>query len=177
MRRFQAGDAGAFEALVRLWDRRLLALAHRLLGDRHDAEDVRQEAWVRCHLWLGRLRQVETFPAWIARIVVNLCRDRTRARRRRVPATAPPAQPADPVACCEQDEVQRLVQDALARLPELEREIVALRVVQELSFEEIARLVERPRSSVQLLYCRSVSTLARLAGRERPLPSRSADVV
>ncbi|MFO0984455.1 MAG: sigma-70 family RNA polymerase sigma factor [Planctomycetota bacterium] len=162
VRRFQAGDRRAFDALVRAWDRCLFALAHRLIGDRHEAEDVRQEAWVRCHLQLGKLREPAQFPAWIARIVVNLCRDRRRSKTPRDRAGQMPAvESATPLSACEQAETAAIALAALARLPPREREIVALRIVQGLSFDQIAALLHRPRSSVQLVFCRSLSALAR----------------
>jgi RNA polymerase sigma-70 factor (ECF subfamily) len=177
VRQHLAGDARAFEALVRLWDQRLFLLAHRLCGDRHDAEDIRQEAWIRCHVGLESLRTPDTFAAWLARIAVNLCRDRARRRGGEAPVEAePPAATMDPALECETAEAHLALRRALAALPALEREVLLLRVLQELSFDEIARVVEKPRSTVQWLCGRALETVSRRLAHN-PLWSRSADAM
>ena len=177
VRQHLAGDAHAFEALVRLWDQRLFLLAHRLCGDRHEAEDIRQEAWIRCHVGLEGLRAPDTFAAWLARIAVNLCRDRARRRGAETPREAePPAAPIDPALVCETAEAHAALRRALAALPVLEREVLLLRVLQELSFDEIARVVEKPRSTVQWLCGRALDAVSRRLVHG-PLLSRSADAL
>jgi RNA polymerase sigma-70 factor, ECF subfamily len=177
VQRHLAGDARAFEALVRLWDARLFLLAYRLCGDRHEAEDIRQEAWIRCHVGLERLRTPDTFAAWLARIAVNLCRDRSRRRSEPPPAvTQSLAASDDPALACETAEAHAALRRALDSLPAMEREILLLRVLQDLSFEEIARVLEKPRSTVQWLCGRALGAVARRLVPSS-LVSRSADAM
>src|SRR5438045_8942472 len=67
------GDRRAFEELVRLTHRRVYSLAYRLVGDRSDAEDVAQEAYLRMYRGLAGFREEARFETWMHRIVAN-CR-------------------------------------------------------------------------------------------------------
>ena len=83
VQRAQRGDGEAFEGLVRPAYDRLFATAHRILRDREAAEDVVQDAIVRCWRDLRGLRDVDRFEAWLYRLLVNACRDQSRRARRR----------------------------------------------------------------------------------------------
>ena len=82
VRQAQSGDGEAFEALIRPAYDRLLAVAHRIIGDRYAAEDAVQEAVVRCWRDIRGLRDPDRFEAWLYRLVVNASRDHTRRQRR-----------------------------------------------------------------------------------------------
>src|SRR3972149_7521244 len=73
MRRIQTGDEDAFGALVTAYQRPLLNLAYRYLGDAHEAEDVAQEVFVRVLQAAPRWRPTAKVWTWVYRIAVNLC--------------------------------------------------------------------------------------------------------
>ena len=123
---------------------RLLALAQRLLGDRGDAEDVAQEAFVR--LWKqapqwqpGRAR----FDTWLHRVVLNLCHDRLRGRREQLPGELPEQVDTGPAPDQRLEGLQRSqrVAAALAALPARQREALVLQYWQELSNGDAAGLM------------------------------------
>jgi RNA polymerase sigma-70 factor (ECF subfamily) len=76
--RIRAGEMEAFEDLLALTEARLLALAWRLLGDRHLAQDAAQETYLRVFRSLHTFRLGERFEAWLVRIAVNVCHDLAR---------------------------------------------------------------------------------------------------
>lgn len=174
MQRARGGDDDAFRGLVARHDGALLALATRLLGERDAAEDLRQQAWWRIwkalHQFDGRAR----FATWAWTIVVNLCRDRRRARGRAVPLEATSATAtlatlvdgaAPPPEALLQNERAAQVRAALASLPDDERECLVLRHYHDLAPAAIAEVVGRPRTTVQSCLARA---LLRLQLRLRP---------
>src|SRR5215470_17119822 len=77
------GDVAAFTVIVHRHFPDCTRFAVRMLGDRHDAEDAIQEAFLSAYSALGRYREQQTFRAWLFRIVINRCRSVARQRRRR----------------------------------------------------------------------------------------------
>ncbi len=136
-------DAAAVRAerLLGLFDARLdraVGLAGLVLGDRDEAEDAVQEAAVRAWRSAGELRDIETAEAWFDRIVVNVCRDRLRRRRRIrfIPLEgAPERHPDDPFAAAiERDAALR----ALDVLDAEQRVVVVLHYWGDLTLAAIA---------------------------------------
>lgn len=134
--RVAQGDAAAIRAMIARKLPRLLSLAHRMLGDASEAEDVAQEAFVRiwkqAPVWRsGKAR----FDTWLHRVALNLCYD--RLRRRRETPTAEPPDHADPTAApdrrLEAAGVAARVASALQGLPDRQREAIVLCHYQELS--------------------------------------------
>jgi RNA polymerase sigma-70 factor, ECF subfamily len=167
------GDADAFDALVAACDRVVLELAERLLFDHHEAEDVRQLAWLKAWRALPQFDARSSFPTWLYRIVVNACRDRTRARQRASQHAGPmralplalAAAQRGPAADLERSELRQRVVAAVEALPAEEREAVVLRHFHDLNASEIAEVVGRPRTTVQSCLARA---LARLNFRLKP---------
>ena len=147
VRRLRAGDAEAFEPLMALTEGRILALAWRMLGDRHLAQDAAQETYLRVFRSLHSFRLGEPFEAWLVGIAVNVCRD---LARKRGPLPVPVetletlAGDASPLSAEENILLRQrraLVQQALASLPEGERAALVLRDLEGLSTEETARML------------------------------------
>ena len=144
VRRVGEGDVRAAEALVARKLPRMTALAHRLLGDRTEAEDVVQEVFLRVWKSASAWRPgAAKFDTWMHRVAFNLCTDRLRKRREvALPETwdAPdPAPLADAEITAEQqsDAVGR----ALASLAPRQREAIVLTYYQELPNREAAALM------------------------------------
>ena len=77
------GDANAFEHLVHAYEKTVYNLALRTLGNREDAEDVTQEAFLKAYRSLDSFRGDSKFSVWLYRIVSNLCLDLLRSRQRK----------------------------------------------------------------------------------------------
>lgn len=137
-------DAAAVEVMVERKLPRLLSFATRVLGDRTEAEDVAQETFLRIWRVAPDWRSGEAkFDTWLHRVVLNLCRDRLRKRRETLVADPPdllddrPGAEAGLVAADD----QRRVQQALAELPERQREAIVLQYYQELSNRDAAEVM------------------------------------
>lgn len=143
VRRVRAGDAGAYGALVARYRDRLGRYAVHMIGDREDAEEALQDAFVRGYRSLARCDDPERFGAWLYGILVNRCRTTgaRAARRRRIfvrdeGALNGAAHPAQTESLDWDDAVGR----ALARLGPEYREAFLLKHVEDLEYEEIAQL-------------------------------------
>jgi RNA polymerase sigma-70 factor, ECF subfamily len=158
IRRAQAGDADAFGELVRRYMRRAYFSALALVGSREDALDLSQEAFARAFRARRSLDPERPFYAWLYQILRRLCfnflRDRRRRRTRLEEAGSWLADEAagraapGPDHALEQRETQRRVAAAIERLPAPEREVLALREFEGLTYRDIAQLVGIPAGTV-----------------------------
>lgn len=142
--RVAEGDPAAIRALLGRKLPRVLGLAHRMLNDTAEAEDVAQETFLRVWRQAPKWRPGQArFDTWLHRVALNLCYDRLR-RRREIPTDDPP-QVADegpaPDRGLEAQDTGRRVGEALARLPDRQREAVVLCHYQELGNIEAAAVM------------------------------------
>lgn len=144
VRRVGQGDPAAIQALVARKLPRMLALAHRMLGDPAEAEDVAQEAMLRAWRQAPRWTPGQAkFDTWLHRVGLNLCYDRLRKRREIATDTLPervdegPAPDRGLLAAATGTRVEA----ALASLPDRQREAIVLCHYQELTNIEAAALM------------------------------------
>ncbi len=166
MRRWQDGDAGAFEDLVRRWERRIARFLCRL-GSRPDqVADLCQEVFLRLYLKGPYYREAGTFSTWLYRIALNVARDNGR-RLRRTPQTLQDHETSAPAAAgpgsWEQQELIEAVQKALAGMPDSLRTVLVLRHYEGLNFEQMARLLGKPASTLKSRLRRRTGAIARHA--------------
>ncbi len=175
--RAQQGDGTAFAELVRCHQTAVFNVAYRLLGRRQDAEDATQEAFMRAYRALDRFDTERPFAPWIKRITTNLCYNWLDKERVRPAVTAAdlsregeegadldelaksPTTPEHTLTAAEQSEQVRA---ALLQLSPRYRVVVELRHFQDLSYSEIAEIVERPLSDVKSDLFRGRKKLAKL---------------
>ena len=162
MARVQARDAAAFRELVEAHATRLHAIGWRMTGDRHEAEDVAQEALVR--LWDHAARWQPGGPgvgAWLTRVATNLCLDRLRRRRfasdEEVPERADPAPLADAVLA--QEDLRAAARRAVAMLPDRQRAAIVLTYFEELPNAEAAAVLEMNIKAFESLLLRARAAL------------------
>jgi len=163
-----AGDRHAFAALIERYQKPLVNFAYRYLGQREDAEDVAQDAFVKAYLSLSELRDAQAFGAYLFRIALNLARKRA-ARRPAPAAVAPdpaPSTEANVLAAAEHERVAR----AVAGLPEEYRLPVSLHVRDGLSFAEIGDLIGASEGACRMRYHRARQML-----RERLEPTERVE--
>ncbi len=140
VRRAQSGDLGAFEVLIRRHERQVLGLCYHMLGNLEDAKDAAQDVFLKLHQQLNRFDYEREFTPWLLTVVMNLCRDRLRARR---PAETLENMPLtgvakDPEALARFSEQWALLKGAIASLPARERAALELRELEELTSAEVA---------------------------------------
>ena len=159
------GDKAAFALVVARHQRRLLALAMRSVGSRAAAEDIVQEvftrAWVKAPDWQARQGPGASYAAWLSRVAVNLCIDGARRHRTTsldgVPDRPDPAAGADDMM--ERQERAARVRDAVARLPDRQRQAISLCYDGELSNAEGAAAMKTTVGAFELLLVRARRTL------------------
>jgi RNA polymerase sigma-70 factor (ECF subfamily) len=166
------GSQPAFEQIVRRYQRPVLSLLVRLTGDRALAEDLAQETFVKAFRNLAAFDVTRRLSAWILRIAHNTGIDAMRRRRIRAvsldtgprPDDTTPAEPAAPVTPdpVERVALQRALEAALATLRPDQREAVALRYEEGLSFDEIGQVLRIPEVTARSHVHRARKELARL---------------
>jgi len=174
VRRYLEGDADAFAALVERHRDRVFRVCLRILGDAEDAADAAQDAFVSALRKLGTFRGDALFTTWLHRVAVNACYDvlRRRARQPSLRAVGPDDDPwpeFGPAAPDHADEVAGGLDaaGALARVPEEFRVAVVLADVEDLPYEEIARILDVPVGTVKSRVHRGRLALARAMGLDR----------
>ena len=150
IRRVQNGDANAFEALVSAYEKNVYNLALRMMGNAQDAEDMAQEAFLKAYNSLPSFRGDSKFSVWLYRIVSNVCLDQLRKKSKRPTVSLSmededgeetqldlPDTAQSPEEVLEKKLTREAVRRGLAQLPEDARQILLLREIQGLSYEEI----------------------------------------
>ncbi len=139
----RGGNLFAFEELVKRYQRRVYAVALRIVR-RHDAaDDVAQETFIRAYTHLESFDLARPFGPWICRIAANLAINRVRSPEAREEGLPDPqheaaSTAAGPLEGVLEGEAQGVLAAALDRLPPEQRAVVVLRVVEELSYKDIA---------------------------------------
>jgi RNA polymerase sigma-70 factor (ECF subfamily) len=188
LRRCRRGDPEGFAELVRRYEDRLYNVCLRVLGDPQDASDATQEAFLSAFRALDRFREESAVTTWLHRIAVNSCYDILRAKRRRpqlhVLAEDEGLHDREPPSPDHADDVAAAidVQAALNQVPEEFRAALVLADVQDLPYDEIARILDVPVGTVKSRVHRGRVALARAltrdssAGREPdPVANASED--
>lgn len=153
--RAQQGDEFAFQALYRRFARTVYTVAHHMLGNHHDADEVMQETFIRVFKNLSRLRSPQAFTAWIYQITVNLCMDyrKTRSRNRWEPLEADEERQShfelatakwvrNPQQVLENKELLTHISSAIESLPEQQKAVILLHEVEGLSKKMISEVLE-----------------------------------
>jgi RNA polymerase sigma-70 factor (ECF subfamily) len=178
VQRTLAGDPQAFGELVQRYERDVFNLAYRMLNDRGEAEDAAQEAFLRAYANLDRYDVTRSFKTWVLSITSNHCIDRLRRRRLtwlslEEPLPPHPALTSDipgPEEATLTNERNRLVQDLLAELSPEYRLAVVLRYWYELSYAEIAEMLDTTESAIKSRLFRARQLLANQL-ESHPIPS------
>ena len=149
----QKGNQQAFEELVRLYDRRILALAFQLVGNTEDAQDVYQDVFMRVYNKLHTFRFECDFFTWLYRIVVNCAISYRRKRKRHthysldemaesdgwrwLPSDSNP----DPERLTMSNEIRKQIHTILETLPMMQRVVFVLRYFQDFKIRTISEIV------------------------------------
>jgi RNA polymerase sigma factor (sigma-70 family) len=144
-----------FERMVREHQHRVFAVGFALTGNRHDAEEVAQDTFLRAYRALAtyppeRIRDLKQRP-WLHRIAVNVVRNRARGAKPRTAelnGSEPDDAPGPELQSMQRAEMDELA-CRLAALPARYREAVVLRHVHEMSYEEVAEALEQPVGTVK----------------------------
>lgn len=164
----RAGEAYAFDVLVGRWEDRIRGAAYRFLGSEDEARDVAQEAFLKAYRGLSGFKQEARFSSWLYQIATNLCRDRLRRRKTRPHVSLEALEETGPVIVETRPgaherllarDLAETVRRAIFTLPEEQREVVILKEYQELTFLEIAQVLDVPVSTVKTRLYRGLGQL------------------
>jgi len=151
--RCRRGDREAFRALFDRHREQTYRLAYRMVGNKEDALDLTQEAFIKAFGSLDRFREQASFKTYLTRIAVNACLDfRRRSKPPLValdedqvgaggPREAARAKQDDPATAAETKELEEAFRDAVAALPEAQRTTFLLHTVEGLTYREVAEAV------------------------------------
>lgn len=170
------GDRLAFDRLVLAHRDRIMTLCVRLLGDYHEGEDAAQETFVKAYRGLRRFKGDARFATWVHRIAVNTCRNRGRSWWRRLSRGAvrldKPVRTEEgmverelgdtrmtPAKEFERHRTRAAIKQALAALPAKQRELVVLRDIQGMSYEEIGTVMSVPVGTIKSRIARAREAL------------------
>jgi RNA polymerase sigma-70 factor, ECF subfamily len=164
--RARRGDAAAFEALVRRHQRRVYAVALRIVRAHDVADDVSQEAFVRAWRSLDRFETGRPFASWVCRIAANLAINHVRSPRAREDGLPEghdetPAADPGPLGTVLDAEAGRVLDAAVASLPAEQRAVFVLRAVEEMSYDAIAEALSLSPGTVMSRLFRAREKLAR----------------
>jgi RNA polymerase sigma-70 factor (ECF subfamily) len=160
IRKSQQGDRNAFGELVRRYHPRLIQAAYRMCGDAALAEDAAQEACLRAWLHIASFRPGQPLRNWLYRIALNAARDMLRRKPAQTVEAGQmqemPEQAAGPEEALIAKEGAAQIQRAIQSLPEAARSAIILREFGELSYQEIASVLDIPIGTVmsRLSYAR-----------------------
>ena len=168
VRRVLEGDVDAFAILVDRYSDRYARFAVHMVGNREDAEEALQDAFVRAYRSLAQYREQERFSAWLYQILVNQCRTAI-AKRRRLDATYVDVDPAELTVSdvCTPHAADALplrdrLDRALAQLPPDQREAVVLKYTEDLSYEDMAAITGAGVSALKMRVKRAFVRLREL---------------
>jgi RNA polymerase sigma-70 factor (ECF subfamily) len=154
VRRVQAGNAEAFEELVRRYERRVYNICYRLMGNERDASEALQDAFLRAHRFIDKFEFKSSFFTWLYRIATNVSLSKLRKRDRvqTVSLDEPVNSEGDlrfevpdykysPETMAQQRILRDALRDAVGKLPEDYRSVVVLRDLEGLTNEEVGKVL------------------------------------
>ena len=162
IRRVQHGDTEAFELLVAAYEKTVYNVALQMTGSREDAQDLTQDAFLKAYSSLDSFRGDSKFSSWLYRIVSNLCLDFKRRQGRRPSASLTVEddegetlqldiadESQSPETLLERKLTREAVQRGLRELPDEQRQILLLREIQGMSYEEIGETMHLEAGTVK----------------------------
>ncbi len=172
------GDVAGYEKLVTRYQNKIMGYVARMTnGDREEAEDITQEAFIKAYRNLDSFRGQASFSTWLYKIATNLCIDRARTRKRRPQQAYSLDEPFDkeedsggreiadlrfePSKGVERDELRTLVRQTVSEMPEKQRQVLIMCDLQGMAYENIAEVLSIPLGTVKSRIFHARADLAR----------------
>ena len=163
--RFRDGDPAALDEIVRAHRVAVYRVARRILGSHEDADEAAQVAFVKAWRALGRFRGESSIRTWLIRIVLNVSRSMLSSRKvtdgiDAVDAVADGGDASDTMLRRRED--RERVRAAVAGLPPRQREVVILKVFHEMTYSDVARVMDLTEGAVKAHLHQAVANLRRM---------------
>jgi RNA polymerase sigma-70 factor (ECF subfamily) len=164
--RAKAGDRSACEAIVQQFSPMVFRLISRFFRTREDVEDLAQDVFLKVFARIDQVRPDENFPGWLARVAVNTCYDELRKARRRKVAmeTYGPDMTTEPSVAPREPDSFGKARLAVQQLDPKLRIPLLLKEVEEMSVEEIARIMGLTQTNVKVRLFRARKKLQSILG-------------
>lgn len=161
-----AGNLEAFEQLMIINERKVFTMLVRILGNENDAKDLTQETFLRAFANIRRFRRQSSFTTYLFQIAKNLSFNFIRGQKveKIYNESASPAPGPEEIVL--RKETQMDVQNALRKLPADDRTLIILRDIQELSYMEMAEVMNCPEGTIKSRLSRARSKLKEILFRE-----------
>ncbi|MFC0190472.1 RNA polymerase sigma factor SigW [Fictibacillus aquaticus] len=156
------GDRDAYEGIVDLFKDKIYQLCYRMTGNRHEAEDLAQEAFLRAYMNIDKYNGDYKFSTWLFRIATNLCIDRLRKKKpdysldAEVPGTDGATMYSQlatkeplPEEKVTESEKRMELQTEIMKLPEKYRTAILMKYMEDMSLEEISKAMDIPVPTVK----------------------------
>ena len=175
------GDREASNALVLKYQKQVFNIAYGMLSDYEDASDAAQDVFIKVYRSIASFRGQSSFSTWLYRICSNVCNDMLRKRQRRGisisldndeednPASHLPSEEPTPAERLEESERSRAVREAINGLRKEYREIIVFSDMEQLSYEEIAKILRCPVGTVKSRLNRARNALRKKLSEKREL--------
>ncbi len=176
------GDRDAFNELFEKYENRVINIAYGMLSDRDDACDAAQEVFIKVYRNISLFRENSLLSTWIYRITSNVCNDILRKRQRSANTISinaaldddgrtkelPDSAPL-PEEFAEHNEAQRAVRKAISELSDEYREIITLCDIEDMSYDDIANVLNCPVGTVKSRLNRARKSLRKILSDSREL--------
>ncbi len=160
--RVQRGDKAAFDVLVKKYQHKIFGLISRYIKDHAEVMDVAQDAFVKAYRALPNFRGDSAFYTWLYRIAINTAKNYLAAQGRRPPGSDIDSAEAEnysvgdalrehdsPERLLMRDQMRKLVHDTMEELPDELKTALSLREFENMSYEEIAHIMDCPVGTVR----------------------------
>lgn len=174
---FCGGERQAFNRLVLIYQNKIYNLAFNYVKNQEEAKDLTQDIFITAHRALPNLREHNKFSSWLYQIALNHCRNRYKKLKRQGYFTSQSLDSSEiplqlsvtdsPEKSYERQQLIAMVRTTIAQMNETEKEIILLRDIQGLSYEEISKILSVPLGTVK-----SKLNRARHALKDRLLSAR-----
>ncbi|MCM8759515.1 MAG: sigma-70 family RNA polymerase sigma factor [Candidatus Omnitrophica bacterium] len=163
-------DIAAFEILVRRYQDMVYNICFRFMGQKEEALDCSQETFIKVYENIKRFKHLSSFRTWIYRIAVNTCKNHLSSRRfRNQQKTDYISEKMEigssfesPEVYFEKQRLQKIVQDAIDKLPLDQKQLIILRDIQQLSYQEIREITKLPEGTIKSKISRAREKLKEL---------------
>lgn len=169
VQKLRQGDPQAFNRLITDYQKKMYNLALNYVKQEEEAKDLTQDIFVTVYRSISKLRDETKFVAWLYQVAINHCRNRYKRLQRKgyfssdsiddTESTIQLSSGASPEKELERNRTISIVQETIAALPESEKEIILLRDIQELSYDEISTILNVPLGTVKSKLNRARSAL------------------
>lgn len=177
IKQVKKGDQNAFGEIAEIFFNKVYHLCFRILGNRHEAEDLAQEALMKAFVNINTFNPDLKFSTWLYRIATNLCIDRIRKKKPHFSLDAElsgtegltmysqiASEAKLPESEIESLELQETIKKEIVRLPEKYRSVIILKYIKEHSLNEISEMLDLPIGTVKTRIHRGIKILRQRIG-------------